>query len=67
MKWSRSKIVEADLGFSMFKLQSIINASFVSGSLTAALLNLAAVAVVTAVKLYLPGLLCLGATRLCHD
>tara|TARA_R110002049_G_scaffold160748_1_gene325767 strand:+ start:569 stop:826 length:258 start_codon:yes stop_codon:yes gene_type:complete len=53
MKWAYSKFVEPDLGFSLFKLQSIVNASFGSGPLTAALLNLTAVALVTLVKHHL--------------
>ena len=65
MNWTRSKIAGADLDFSLFKIQSIINASFVSGSLTAALLNLTAVVVVTAVKQCLPDLPCLGLVRPC--
>lgn len=56
MNWTRSKIAGADLDFSLFKIQSIINASFVSGSLTAALLNLTAVVVVAAVRQCLPDL-----------
>ncbi len=66
MNWTRSKIAETDLDFSLFRIQPIINASFVSGSLTAAMLNLTALVVVTAVKQYLPHLLCLGVTRHRH-
>lgn len=54
MRWTYSKFVEPNLGFSLFKLQSIVNAAFGSGPLTAALLNLTAVALVTVVKRYLP-------------
>ena len=54
MRWTYSKFVEPDLGLSLFKLQSIVNAAFGSGPLTAALLNLTAVALVTVVKRYLP-------------
>lgn len=54
MKWTYSKLTEPDLGFSLFRIQSIVNASFASGSLTAALLNIIAVAAFSAARRYLP-------------
>lgn len=66
MRWTCSKFVEPDLGFSLFKLQSIVNAAFGSGPLTAALLNLTAVALVAVVKRYLPDLLRLRCVHPCN-
>lgn len=66
MRWTYSKFDEPCLGFSLFKLQSIVNAAFGSGPLTAALLNLAAVVLVTLVKRYLPDLLCILTVHRCN-
>ncbi|MEH6791516.1 hypothetical protein [Parasphingorhabdus sp.] len=66
MRWTYSKFVEPDLGFSLFKLQSIVNAAFGSGPLTAALLNLTAVALVAVVKRYQPDLLRLRSEHPCN-
>ena len=66
MRWTYSKFVEPDLGFSLFKLQSIVNTAFGSGPLTAALLNLTAVALVTVVKRYLSDHLRLRSVRPCN-
>ena len=66
MRWTYSKFVEPNLGFSLFKLQSIVNAAFGSGPLTAALLNLTAVALVTVVKRYLSDHLRLRSVRPCN-
>ena len=54
MKWTYSKLTEPDLGFSFFRIQSFVNASFVSGSLTAAVLNIFAFAALSAFRRYLP-------------
>ena len=66
MRWTYSKFVEPDLRLSLFKLQSIVNAAFGSGPLTAALLNLTAVALVTVVKRYMPDLLRLRSAHPCN-
>lgn len=66
MRWTYSKFVEPDLGFSLFKLQSIVNAAFGSGHLTAALLNLTAVALVTVVERYLSDHLRLRSVHPCN-
>ena len=66
MKWTYSKLTDPDLGFSLFRVQSVVNASFVSGSLTAALLNIAAIAALSAVRRYLPDALSPCIEEACH-
>lgn len=53
MRWTYSKFVEPELRLSLFKLQPIVIAALGSGPLTAALLNLTAVALVAVVKRHL--------------
>lgn len=66
MKWTYPQLVEPDLGFSLFRIQSIVSASFASGSLTAALLNLAAIAAVSAARRFLPAVLSSFFAPPCH-
>ena len=54
MKWTYTKLAKPGLGLPAFKIQLLINASFASGSLTGALLNIAAIAAVSLVRRYLP-------------
>jgi len=66
MHWVQSKFAGSSLDASLLKLQPIVNASFVSGSLTAALLNLTAVAVLSAVRHGLPVFLSRNSKRSCN-
>lgn len=66
MKWTYTKLAEPGLGLPAFRLQLLINASFVSGSLTGALLNIAAIAAVSLAKRYLPARKIAKRASLCH-
>lgn len=66
MKWTYTKLAEPDLGLPAFRIQLLINASFVRGSITGALLNIAAIAAVSLAKRYLPAIGNAKRASLCH-
>ena len=66
MHWVQSKIAGTSLDASLLKLQPPVTASFVSGSLTAGLLNLAAVAILSAIRQGRPVFLSRGSGRTCN-
>ncbi|VWX58345.1 hypothetical protein [Sphingorhabdus sp. 109] len=66
MRWTYSKFVEPELKLSAFKLQPIVIAALGSGPLTAALLNLTVVALITMAREYLPEFLCLRPEHPCN-
>jgi len=59
MKWIKMLRVEEPVDVSVFKLQPIVQAAFSSGSLTAAFLNLSAVAALAVTRRLQAILLCM--------
>lgn len=66
MRWTYSKFVEPEFKLSVFKVQPIVIAALGSSPLTAALLNLTVVALITTARQYLPEFLCLRRVHPCN-